>query len=102
MADCKSCKDKKNAADIDGQYAADIVSAYAERNAKRFFIIWIITFVLLVGTNAWWVWRESQFTDESWTYEAEQDTDGGGSNTFVGGDYFGTPEGQSNENNQNP
>lgn len=84
------------------QYMIDIVSALAERTVKRLWIALILTIVLLVGSNAWWVWRESQFTDESWTYEAEQDTDGGGSNTFVGGDYFGTPEGHSNENNQNP
>lgn len=102
MADCKSCKDKKNAVNTSDEYAADIVAAYAERNAKRFFVIWIITFVLLVTTNAWWIWRESQFANETWTYEAEQDTDGGGNNTFVGGDYFGTPDGQSDAHETNP
>lgn len=98
---CESCKEKQTAAGGD-QYTADIVKAYAERSNRRLFIIWIVTFIMLVATNAFWIWRDSQFVDESWTYEAEQTTDGGGSNTFIGGDMYGTPNGQGDQNDSNP
>lgn len=84
------------------QYSIDIVAALAERAIKQLWIALIITIVLLVGSNVFWVWRESQFVDESWTYEAEQDTDGGGNNTFVGGDYYGSAESESDAHQTNP
>ena len=90
-------KEKEN-----DQYMIDIISALAERTVKRLWIALILTILLLVASNGLWIWRESQFANETWTYEAEQDTDGGGNNTFVGGDYFGTPDGQSDAHETNP
>lgn len=82
------------------QYMIDIVSALAERTVKRLWIALILTIVLLVGSNAWWVWRESQYVDESWTYEATTD-DGG--NAIANGDgevtYYGESEGNAHQTN---
>lgn len=69
-----------------------------ERNVKRLFITWIITFAALIITNACWIYYESQFTDS----EISQVVDTGeGDATVIGvgvGDYYG--EGKTN--NQNP
>lgn len=102
MADCKSCKDKKNAADVDGQYAADIIAAYAERNAKRLWVALILTILLLVASNGLWIWRESQYADVVTTQTVEQETDGNGDNTFVGGDMYGSAESDNDNENANP
>lgn len=58
---------------------------------KRLWIIIIILIIALVGTNACWLWYESQFEDEvTDTYiAAKQKTDSGGSNYAVGGDLNG-------------
>ena len=57
---------------------------------KRLWILCILLIVLLVGTNALWIWYESQ-----WEYyeEVEQDVDaelGDGDFTMIGiGDNYG-------------
>lgn len=84
------------------QYMIDIVSALAERTVKRLWIALILTIVLLVGSNAWWVWRESQFTDVVTTQTVEQETDGNGDNTFVGGDMYGSAESDNDNEDANP
>lgn len=43
--------------------------ARAERVIKRMFILLIILITLLFGTNAGWLWYESQFEDVSTTVE---------------------------------
>jgi hypothetical protein len=48
----------------------------------------IILAVALIATNAAWVVYESQFEDVEVTQEVEQETDSGGSNQFVGGDFY--------------
>ena len=68
--------------------------ARSERKEKRFFIIIILLIALLVGTNAGWIWYESQFEDVTQTVEQEAES---GTNNFVGGDMFG----ESEDNNQN-
>lgn len=62
--------------------------ARAERTIKRLWILCILLIVLLVGTNAGWIYYESQFTEEV-TVTQEADTDGGG-NAIVnnGGDFI--------------
>lgn len=49
-----------------------------ERNVKRWFIGWIITFAALVLTNIGWVVYESQFEDVSTTVTQETSSEGGG------------------------
>lgn len=69
-----------------------------ERTNKRLFILCIILLGALIATNAGWLIYESQFqTVETTVQEVEQDADGDGSNTFIGGDVYGTTEGQDDE-----
>ena len=83
------------------QYKMDIFAALTWRTIKRLWITIILLIILLVGTNAGWIYYESQFADESWTFEAT--TDGGG-NAIANGDgevnYYG--EGQSDAQETNP
>lgn len=58
-----------------------------ERNIKRLWILCIIIFIALVGTNAGWIWYESQFE----TYYYSQDGEGINSiNTGEGDINYGT------------
>ena len=50
--------------------------ARLERIIKRQFVLIIIALVLLVGTNACWMWYESQL-EEVTTTEVTQDVDSG-------------------------
>lgn len=52
--------------------------ARLERVIKRLWILAIIIFIALVGTNAFWIWNESQYMDEvvTETYTAENDGNG--------------------------
>ena len=84
------------------QYMIDIVSALAERTVKRLWVALILTIVLLVASNGLWIWRESQFTDVVTTQTVEQETDGNGDNTFVGGDLYGSSESDNDNENANP
>ena len=59
------------------QYYTDIISGLAERTIKRLWIVIILLIVLLVATNAMWIYRDRQFTTEvTETYTSE--ADGGG------------------------
>lgn len=78
--------------------AHELDMARLERANKRVCIALLLMTLLFVGTNAWWIYRESQFTDEvttTTTIDATQDGDG--NNTVVGGDY--EPESENNANN---
>lgn len=56
-------------------YNNELMLAILERTNKRQWIIIIILIVLFVGTNAGWIYRESQFTDEVVTTTVTQDVD---------------------------
>lgn len=72
--------------------------ARLERNIKRWYITWIVTFAALILTNAGWIYYESQFTDTEVSQEVET---GMGDATVIGvGDYYG--EGKTNNQNENP
>ena len=57
--------------------------ARMERTIKRLWILVILLAIFLVGTNAAWIYYESQFTDEIVTVEQENDT---GNNNYIGND----------------
>lgn len=59
-----------------------------ERNNRRLFILCVVLIVALIASNTGWVIHESQFQDVEVTQEVEQETDSGGSNQFVGGDFY--------------
>lgn len=80
------------------RYYHEAETARLERTIKRLFWALVMTILLLVGTNAGWVWYEAQFEDISMTQEAT--TDGGGNavvNGVASGDLY---YGQSEADNQ--
>lgn len=61
--------------------------ARLERANKRSWIICLILIITLLGTNAGWIYYESQFATNETTVEQEVDT-GDGDATVIGvGDY---------------
>lgn len=81
MADCKSCKSKDQPSETVPYIVHEGMMARAERTAKRLWITILLLIVLLVGTNAGWIWYESQFEDIAISQENED-----GYNNFVGND----------------
>lgn len=75
--------------------------ARMERINRRLWIALILVICLFVATNAGWIWYESQFVEESWTYEAT--TDNGGTAIANGdGEVYYNGEGESYPEDQNP
>lgn len=70
-----------------------------DRKHKRLWVVILVLIVALLGTNAGWIYRESQFVDEE-TTSITQDVDtGNGDATVTGiGDIYGTSETNSNDN----
>ena len=69
--------------------------ARLERANRRLWILSILLVIMLVGTNAGWIWYESQFeVVETTTQEVSQDIDtGNGNANVVGiGDIYGEGE----------
>ena len=76
MADCESCKSKnQQAADVP-YIAYEAALTKAEFSFKRLWAAIILLIVLLFGSNAGWLYYESQFGETATTIEAEAD-DGG-------------------------
>lgn len=69
------------------QMSIDVIFARFERTIKRLWILCIILIITLLGTNAGWIYYESQFVTTETTVEQEVDT-GDGDATVIGvGDY---------------
>lgn len=84
------------------QYYTDIVATMAERIIKRLWIVIILLIVLLVGTNAGWLWYESQWETVSTTesYEAQAEESGIAIVNRDGEVNYGTS--QVHQNDKNP
>lgn len=61
---------------------------HRERTERRLWITIILLIVLLVGSNAGWIYYESQFEDVVTTQEVVQEADNG-TNSFIGGNVYG-------------
>lgn len=57
--------------------AHESMLARQERTIRRMFIIVILLIVLLVGTNAAWIWYESQFEEQETSISQEVDSGDG-------------------------
>lgn len=72
-----------------------------ERSNKRLWVLSILLVLMLVGTNAGWIWYESQFEEvvETTTQEVDQDVDtGDGDTTVIGmGDIYGESKTESSD-----
>ena len=88
MADCKSCKSKDQPSETVPFIVHEGTMARAERSFKRLWAAIILLIVLLVGTNAGWIWFESQFEYSQTTQEVTQESNHG-DNSFIGGDVGG-------------
>lgn len=72
--------------------AFESVTSRQERTIKRLWILCIILIVALLGTNAGWIYWESQFEDEisiEQDVEATADKNSDIHLNTVGGDYYG-------------
>ena len=74
--DCESCKERQRQAAVP-YYVHEGDMARMERTVKRLWILLILVMVLLVGSNAAWVWYESQFEEVVTTVEQELETGDG-------------------------
>ncbi len=69
-----------------------------ERMNHKLFILCLALLIALVGSNAGWIWYESQFEvveETTRSQTVEQSAEGDGSNNFVGGDYYGETDGNN-------
>ena len=81
MADCKSCKSKEQPSETVPYIVHEGTMARAEITIKRLWITILLLIVLLIGTNAGWIWYQSQFEDIAISQENED-----GYNNFIGND----------------
>ena len=74
--------------------------ARLDRIIKRLWVVILILVFLLVGSNAAWLYYESQFetVEETKTQTVEQKADGESNNSFIGGD---SNVGSSEDSNSN-
>lgn len=82
--DCSTCK--SNSLQTIPYIAHEQEMARRERTEKRLWITIILLIVLLVGSNAGWMYNESQFEDVY--QEVVQEADNG-TNSFIGGNVYG-------------
>lgn len=98
---CETCKEKRIQAEPVSFQAHERDMARMERTNRRLWILLLVLIALFIASNAGWLWYESQFIEESWTFEAS--TDGGGS-AIANGDgevyYYG--QSTSNPPEANP
>ena len=99
--DCENCS-KARGADPVPYVVHESDMARLERTIKRLWILLLVLIALLAGSNAAWIYYESQFLVETTSTEIEQDTDGGGNNYVVGGDFNGETKGQDHDKETNP
>ena len=95
MENCEKCKARAGKEPESVPYIVHEASmARMERQAKRLWITILTLILLLVGTNAFWIWHEGQFEDVVTTIEAEQ---GDGVNIVGGGDVSYGAESENND-----
>lgn len=77
--------------------------ARMERSNRRLWVIILVLVVLLAGSNAAWIYYESQFVDEITEIDQEVDTvEGDAFVSGVGDINYGESKTESDEANPNP
>ena len=82
---------------MDNETLATELLKEQKANAKRWFIAFLVVLALWFATIAGFIAYLSIPSEVSQT-SVDQQTDSGGNNQIVGGDYFGNPT-ENNENN---
>lgn len=90
---CSNCKENSSNEKIPYIVHESAMARY-ERSQRRLWITVLLLILLLVASNAGWMWYENQFEDISQTVEQEAES---GTNTFVGGDLIGKTESDHEE-----
>ena len=72
------------------QFLAVEVIEQSKRNAKRWFVAWLVTLAALIGTNAAWI-----YVAQSYEYISQ---DGSGQNNIITGTQGDIRHGTENEN----
>ena len=82
------------------KYFFESITTKLERTIDKLWILCIILIILFVGSNAAWIYYESQFTDtETTTVEQQVDTgEGDATVTGIGNINYGTSETEGNQN----
>ena len=86
---CNSCGTDKAPASVP-YVVHESAMASAERQIKSLVWVIVLLIVLLVGTNAGWLWYENQFEvveETITTFEDVVQESAEGSNNIVGGDF---------------
>ena len=73
--------------------------ARMERTIRRLWILLIVLVVFLVGSNALWIWYESQFEDVYTEITQENDR---GFNSYIGNDGDINNYGEANDQDETP
>lgn len=73
--------------------------ARMERTIRRLWILLIVLVVFLVGSNALWIWYESQFEDAYTEITQENDR---GFNSYIGNDGDINNYGEANDQDETP
>ena len=95
MTKCETCK--KGAEPVP-YIVHESAMARQERTIRRLWILLLAMLFLLVGTNGLWIYYESQWqVIQTTSTEIEQDTDGGGNNYVIGGDFNGEAKDKEND-----
>lgn len=104
MPDCKTCRENRQSVDPVPYIAHESAMARQERTIKKLWIALMVSIVLWAVTVAGIVYYQSQFetVETTVTQDVQQETEAGGTNNFVGGDYNGTSESQNDNDNETP
>ena len=81
MSNCSNCNHENKNPEAVPYIVHESAMAKAERAAKRLWVVIILLIMMLVGTNAAWIWYESQF--ETITTEVTQEN-ADGYNNYIG------------------
>ena len=82
--DCETCKDRRAQAEPVSFATFESMKATMERTVKRLWIVLILSLLFLFGSNAAWIYYESQWEVVE-TTEITQENDGG-FNNYIGND----------------
>ena len=94
---CETCKERQPQAEPVPYIVHEGEMARQERDKKRWFIAWLITFILFIASWAGFLWYESQWEVVETYQEVEQEANGNGTNNFIGGNFYGTADGQDED-----
>lgn len=75
---CDNCTERRAQAEPVSYIAFESMKATMERTIKRLWIVVLVLILLLAGTNAAWIYYESQLEVVETTETYEASTDGGG------------------------